>query len=201
MRNPDFKNISDEELVDLYVSLQRNIYFDEIYERYAQKICRKCFSFVADRAKAEDMTHDIFLKVITKVGTFKKTARFSTWLYSITYNHCMDSIRKEKRSREEAIDENIEFVEEVIDQELMAMQSEGLRKSFEKITPQEKAIILMKYQDNFTIEDIADSLKISESAVKMRLMRTKDKIRKHYLEHLALVSLLVLKLIMFLKNT
>ncbi len=200
MKSPEFKKTSDEELVELYVNSQLNRYFEEIYERYAEKVYRKCYSFVNDRAMAEDMSHDIFLKVVTKIGTFKQTARFSTWLFSITYNHCMDNIRKTKKTREEALDENIEFIEEVVDQELMSLQSEGLRKSLEKISPEEKAIILMKYQDNFSIKDIAESLNVSESAVKMRLLRTKDKMKKYYLDHLALFSLIVLKILIYLKK-
>src|SRR5690606_36862802 len=122
-----------------------------------------------------------FLKVITKLGTFKENARFSTWLYSITCNYCMDSIRKSKRMKEEGIYEGADFVEEEVDNELMSMQEEGLRKSLNEISPEEKAMLLMKYQDNFSVKEFADALNISESATKMRLLRTKEKMRKLYL--------------------
>ncbi|MFB0907317.1 MAG: sigma factor [Spirosomataceae bacterium] len=58
---------------------------------------RKCYSFVKDTVKAQDYTHDIFIKLSVKIGTFKETARFSTWLYSITYNFCMDQLRLIKK--------------------------------------------------------------------------------------------------------
>jgi RNA polymerase sigma factor (sigma-70 family) len=158
-------NISDEELVKHYVATQRNFYFEQLYERYSQKVYRKCYSFVLDKSKAEDLTHDIFIKVATKIGTFKENARFSTWLYSITYNYCLDSIRKVKRSKEEALDDNMEFVEEHVDNEMLSMQAQGLQKSLEMISPEERSILLMKYQDDFSVKEIADSLDLSESVL------------------------------------
>ena len=109
-----------KELVREYVSTQKNFYFEEIYDRYSKKVYRKCFSFTRDTAKAEDLAHDIFLRVITKIGTFKGGARFSTWLYCITYNYCMDNIRKAK---EDEWDDSIEFAEEETDMELLSMKS------------------------------------------------------------------------------
>ena len=58
----------------------------------------------------------------------------------------------------------------------------------------------MKYQDDFSIKEIADTLKITESAVKMRLLRSKEKLRKLYLENMVVFALSVLKLIFFWKK-
>lgn len=192
--------LSDEELVQQYIVTQRNLYFEVIYERYSQKVYRKCYSFVNDSAKAEDLAHDIFLKVITKLGTFKENSRFSTWLYSITYNYCMDSLRREKRTKEEQMDENFDFSEEEVDQEILGMKSEVLKKSLQEITAEERTMLLMKYQDDFSIKEIADSFNISESATKMRLMRTKEKMKKIYLQHLMILTLIFLKLLMLFKK-
>ncbi|MCR9062333.1 MAG: RNA polymerase sigma factor [Cytophagales bacterium] len=196
----DFSGVKDEDLVSLYVESQKNQYFEELYERYSEKVYRKCFSFVKDQSKAEDLAHDIFLKIITKIGTFNATSRFSTWVYSITYNHCMDVLRREKRKKEDPLEYEMEFVEEEIDYELLSMKQDGLKKSLEQISPQEKAILLMKYQDNFSIKEIAESFDLSESATKMRLLRTKEKMKKLYLEHIAMFSLIVLKILLLLKK-
>jgi RNA polymerase sigma-70 factor (ECF subfamily) len=193
-------DISDEELVKQYVASQKNIFFEEIYERYSQKVYRKCYSFVLDKSKAEDLTHDIFIKVVTKIGTFKENARFSTWLYSITYNYCLDSLRKVKRAKEQALEDNMEFVEEQVDVEMLSMQSNGLQKSLSQISPEERSILLMKYQDDFSIKEISESMNLSESAIKMRLLRTKEKVKKLYLENVMIVLLVMLKFIMFLKK-
>lgn len=200
MKNSKLKNLKDEELVALYVDSQKNIYFEELYERYANKVYRKCYSFVYNQAKAEDFTHDIFLKLIVKIGTFKETSKFSTWLYSITYNYCMDQIRVTKKSQEVALDGDYELTDEDNDEDLVQMQGSQLSKSLEKIPSDEKALILMKYQDDFSIKEIAYTLNITESAVKMRLLRSKEKLRKLYLENMVIFALIVLKLIFFWKK-
>lgn len=197
MKNSKYKHLRDEELVALYVDSQRNAYFEEIYERYANKVYRKCYSFVYNQEKAEDFTHDIFLKLIVKIGTFKESAKFSTWLYSITYNYCMDQIRVTKKQHEVPLDENYDVEDDADEGDFASMQGNGVRKSLEHIPSDEKALLLMKYQDDFSIKEIADTLNISESAVKMRLLRSKEKLRKVYLENFALFGLIIIKLFIF----
>lgn len=191
---------TDEELVNLYIQSQNNLYFEKIYERYSQKVYHKCLSFVQDKAKAEDLTHDIFLKIAVKAGSFNERSRFSTWVYSITYNHCMDTLRTVKKRKEESLDFQVEFAEEEMDHEMASMQKEGLKKSLDQISPEEKSILLMKYQDDFSIKEIASSLNLSESAVKMRLLRSRERIKKLYLENIAIFALIVLKFWELLKK-
>ncbi len=200
MKNTKLKHLKDEELVALYIDTQQNLYFEEIYERYANKVYRKCYSFVYNQAKAEDFTHDIFLKLIVKIGTFKESSKFSTWLYSITYNFCMDQIRVNKKNVEVALDGNHDVMDENDEDDLVNMHGDQLSKTLEKIPSDEKALILMKYQDDFSIKEIADTLNITESAVKMRLLRSKDKLRKLYLENLVIFALIVLKFLFFWKK-
>lgn len=197
MKNKAFKVVADEELVRLYVETQRNVYFEELYDRYVDKVYRKCLSFVKNEAQAEDFTHDIFLRVVLKVGSFKEHAKFSTWLYSITYNYCMDQVRQVKKQAEIAFDENFDLEDDTEDLELVEMQTQGLKKALQKIDPDEKAILLMKYQDNFSIKEISETFKITESAVKMRLMRTKEKLKKIYTENIIFFLIIIIKVIWF----
>jgi RNA polymerase sigma factor (sigma-70 family) len=185
---------TDEQLVRLYVDTQRNTFFEELYERYADKVYRKCLTFVKDQAKAEDFTHDIFLKLIVRIGTFRETSKFSTWLFSITYNYCMDQLRLTKKMAENELTETFDIVEESEDIEEIEMDAQRLRQVLENISPQERTILLMKYQDDFSIKDIADTFGLTESAVKMRLKRTKEKLRKRYMESVLLGILIISKM-------
>lgn len=190
------KQYTDEELVRLYIETQRNQYFEALYSRYCDKVYRKCLSFTKDPARAEDFTHDIFLKLIVKLGGFKEQAKFSTWLFSVTYNYCTDHTRVRRGG--EILTEDIERLPDLGDDneaEIAEMEAAGLRKALEYLTPDEKSLLMMKYQDDFSIRDIADMSNITESAVKMRLKRAKDKLRKHYLEGVVLWLLLALKYI------
>ncbi|AQG80972.1 RNA polymerase sigma factor [Spirosoma montaniterrae] len=180
------KDYSDEDLVRLYVETQQNKYFERLYERYCDKVYRKCLSFTKDPMRAEDLAHDVFLKVVIKLGSFREQARFSTWLYSITYNHCTDQIRASGQRREVYVDEGWEHMEDVSDSddlaEMAEYEAQQLQRAMYQLPPDEQMMLLMKYQDDISIREIADVNGLTESAVKMRLKRSRDKLRKYYLE-------------------
>jgi RNA polymerase sigma factor (sigma-70 family) len=189
---------TDEELVQLYIDTQRNVFFETLYERYAEKVYRKCLSLVKDTAKAEDFTHDIFLKLIVKIGSFKEDARFSTWLYSITYNYCMDQLRMNKKRAEKAIEDEMDVPDDSDIDALFQEQDldeKRLQRSIEKLNLEERTILMMKYIDDLSIREISQIFRISESAVKMRLLRSREALRKRYLEAILGGALLLTKLV------
>ncbi len=190
---------SDEELVRLFVLTQKNSFFEELYERYADKVYRKCLTLVKDSARAEDFTHDIFLKLIFKLGSFKEEARFSTWLYSITYNYCMDQLRVNKKRGETNLEEELEIADEDVDVSVLIEErdtdAKRLHRAIDHLTTEERSILMMKYLDDLSIRDIAGVFRITESAVKMRLLRSRENLRRKYLEVLVLLIAFLAKLI------
>jgi RNA polymerase sigma factor (sigma-70 family) len=187
------KKFTDEQLVAHFIETQKNLYFEQLYDRYSDKVYRKCLSFVKDDAKAEDFTHDIFLKLVLNLGSYKETAKFSTWLYSITYNYCIDQTRVSKKYSEVGLDENFDVPDDDDDAEMAELEAQQLNKALKQILPEEKSILMMKYQDDLSIKEISDSLDISESAVKMRLLRAKEKLRKVYLEGVLFWGVIIAK--------
>jgi RNA polymerase sigma-70 factor (ECF subfamily) len=187
------KKLTDEQLVTLFIETQKNLYFEQLYDRYSDKVYRKCLSFVKDDAKAEDFTHDIFLKLVLNLSSYKETAKFSTWLYSITYNYCIDQTRISKKYSEVGLDENFDVPDDDDDSEMAELEAQKLNKAMKQILPEEKSILMMKYQDDLSIKEISDSLDISESAVKMRLLRAKEKLRKVYLEGVLFWGVIIAK--------
>lgn len=189
------KQLTDEELVRLYVETQRDSYFEALYARYCDKVFRKCLSFTKDKGRAEDFTHDIFLRIITKLGTFREQAKFSTWLYSITYNYCMDQLRSPRQKEvysEDAYDKLSDYADDD-EADLIEMEAQRLNRALNELTPDERGMLMMKYQDDISIRDIADAQQLSESAVKMRLLRAKEKLRRRYLEALIFWLLIAIK--------
>ena len=81
---------TDEEIISKLTKGDQKSLYDLLYKRYYKKVLDKCFSFVRDRRLAEELTEDVFSKTYEKLGSFKHQSRFSSWLYAITYNHCID---------------------------------------------------------------------------------------------------------------
>jgi len=83
---------------------------------------------VKDNAKAEDFTHDIFLKLVLNLSSYKETAKFSTCLYSITYNYCIDQTRVSKKYAEVGLDDNFD-VSDHDDVEIAELEAQQLNKA------------------------------------------------------------------------
>ncbi|MEM1320908.1 MAG: RNA polymerase sigma factor [Bacteroidota bacterium] len=174
---------SDSELVKLYLSTQESMYFSKLYQRYSNKIYSKCISLLKDEGLAGDATQEIFVKIFLNMSKFGEKSKFSTWVYSITYNYCIDYLRKRKKDRKlfsDELENPPDIQEEVPDSELLEMEVSRLKRVLENIPSGDKAILLMKYQDDLSIRDIAGVLDKSESAIKMKIKRAKHKAQLVY---------------------
>jgi len=172
--------LSDEELIEKIVRTNDSYLFSQLYDRYVGVVYNKCLSFSKSKEEAQDLTHDIFLKLFIKLRSFKGRSKFSTWLYSFTYNHCVNYVQRdsEKRKPKVPIDDYLEKFssEDISDENIFSLKSEKLAKVLNLIDPNDKVILLLKYQDDFSIKEIQEILEIGESAVKMRLKRAKEKV-------------------------
>lgn len=180
--------ISKEQDVDLirkYLATNDARHFTVLYRRYSGKVYGKCISLLQEEHLARDAAQDIFLKIFLNLGQFGEQAKFSTWVYSITYNYCIDVIRKKKKTGAIFSDEMERLpdtVEEVHDEALLTMQADRLRVVLDEIPVGDKAILLMKYQDDLQIKEIANMLDKTESAIKMKIKRAKHKAQLVYQE-------------------
>lgn len=185
----DYKDLSDEDLVKAIVKKNDTLLFEILYDRYDKLVYNKCRGFSRHDDEAEDLTQDIFLKLFVKLKTFKGKSKFSTWLYSFTYNHCVNYVNRNtaKKIEKQSVDtDNIKDEhygsQEQDDADIQNLKVEKLKEALEKISPEEKMILLLKYQDSLSIKDLCGVLDIGESAVKMRLKRAKEKLVNVYNE-------------------
>lgn len=174
-----YRELSDVELVRMYLQTHNDSHFNALYRRYAAKVYGKCYSILKDTELAHDAVQDIFIKVMTSIAGFGEKSQFSTWLYSITYNYCIDSVRKKKKEKT-MFAEDIERAPDVADEEvpdeyLMEMDVKYLKRVLEELPEGDKLVLLMKYQDDMSIKEIADIVNKTESATKMKIKRAKQK--------------------------
>ena len=186
MKTLVLRKVTDEDLVFKIVETNSSELFAELYDRFSKIIFNKCYGFSKSREEAEDLTHDVFIRLFVKLRTFKGNSKFSTWLYSFTYNFCVNYVQRNAFKKKEKVtvvtdqikDENI--FDEIDDANLFELKSKKLAKALTLIDPAEKMILLMKYQDDMSIKEIMEALQVGESAVKMRVKRAKAKILKTY---------------------
>lgn len=174
-------SMEDMDIIRAYRQHRHATCFQLLYDRYASRVYSKAITMLHKESEAEDATQEIFTKIFLNLGKFEGQSKFSTWLYSITYNLCIDKIRKEKKGRElftTELENPPDTAEEVPDEALMNMQINELRQVLSQLSEAERTLLLMKYKDGVKIKAIAELLGKNESAVKMQLKRTKEKAKR-----------------------
>ncbi len=171
-------NLPDEEIVHLILDTGNNDLYAHLYDKYQKKVYNKCMTLLKNEGLANEFTKEIFSKVFESLPSFRNKSSFSSWLYAVTTNHCIDFLRNKKKLHYPKWDRENELPD-IIDEtsdEMPVFNYDDLMKVLELIHPEEKALVLMKYQDNLSLKEIGQSLRITEDAAKMRLKRAKARI-------------------------
>ena len=152
-----YKQLSDEEIVRMIVEDGQKELYTILYNRYQMKVQDKSYSMLKNRDLAAEAKQHILEKTYEKLSSFKGKSSFSSWLYSITYNYCIDYLRnKKKMSYPEWNSKNeLPEISDVIEDEEEMIDSEKLNVILDKVHPEEKALLIMKYNDDISISNIA----------------------------------------------
>jgi len=173
------KKQTDEELVRQYINTNRNDLFEQLYNRYVNKVYRRCLSITKDPVVAEDYTQDIFIKAMQNLRGFREKSSFSTWLYTVSSNYCLDQVKH--RQRLPTVSYHPEVApdrQDTSDAQEMEEQIRAVNHTLTSLRDDELEVIRLKYYEGLEVKDIAARLGQTESAVKMRLKRTRDKLKK-----------------------
>jgi len=176
--------MTDNQIVAEYRESFDHTLYKVIYKRYSGKVYHKCLAMLKSSDEAMDATQDIFIKLYTKIAEFEERAQLSTWIYRVTYNYCIDLLRKRKKEDKLFSPETeIPDVEdEIEDAEILQIEVKKLKVVLNKIPEGDKAVLMMKYQDDMSIKEIAAILDKTESSIKMKLKRAKHKTQRVFKE-------------------
>ncbi len=153
-------------------------YFSYIVEQYQDIVFSIALKVLKNREDAEEMAQESFIKAYKSLHTFKGNAKFSTWLYRITYNNCISEVRKRKihftsTNDVEIKDETTEINLDGIPEE---NRSKAIRQALDKLPEEEYTLILLYYFEDQSIEEISKVTKLSESNTKVKLHRARKKL-------------------------
>ncbi|GAB3956300.1 RNA polymerase sigma factor [Spirosoma harenae] len=162
----------------------QNDTFDTLYKKYVKKVFQKCLSMTKDTTDAEDCTQEIFLKAYSNLKHFKNKSNLSTWLYSIAHNYCLDHVRIKKRFTVEQLSPEIESsLEETDERKPIDDRFKQLDLILNRLPADEVGLLRLKYEQNLSIQQLSHRFHVSESAIKMRLKRSREKIKALYAHH------------------
>src|SRR3989449_11449263 len=164
--------------------------FEELVKRYDGKLFRIAQHLTHNREDAEDIVQEAFLKAFQHLGQFRENSKFSTWLIRITLNQSLMKLRKRRPTREVSIDNNFQSEEDshpidVADwapnpEELYSVAElrEILRKTLQELGPGLRVVFVLRDIERLSLEQTAEALNLSVSAVKARSWRARLQLRE-----------------------
>lgn len=164
--------MSDEEIIKSILKGDINA-FSELVERYKDRIYSMAFAFINDDKYAEDLSQEIFIKLYKNLGKFKGESSFSTWLFRLSKNYCIDWMRKHKNEINlvelDELSSNIDFVDEIINKD----DYNNLRNEINELPDKYKQSLYLYHFKGYTYQEISDKLKVPKKTVETRIYRAK----------------------------
>ena len=162
--------------------------FDHLVEKFRRPLVGFLYRMARSHAVAEELTQEVFLRVYRSRQSYRASAKFTTWMYRIAVNLCIDEVRRkrirkavsleffterrlesEKRSKERAL-----ASDDVLDDE----KKKTVVAALQKLSPVHRTVILLREYEDMSYEEIAKTLHISAQAVKSRIFRAREELRK-----------------------
>ncbi len=172
--------------------------FRELFEKHSRAIVNFAYNFVGNRPRAEELAQDVFLQVFRAAARYEPNARFTTWLYRIATNACLNEVRRpERRYRtrplEREPDERGERGEIYLpdptalpgESALAGRELEArIREVLGALPENQRAAVILSRVDGLSYRQVADTLECSESAVKSLVFRATATLRRELQEFL-----------------
>jgi len=182
VHSPPLEFDADQDLVARCRAGDREA-FAELVRKYQNRILTLATRMLDNRSEAEDVAQDIFIKVFQSLHDFRGASRFSTWLYRVTVNHCLNYIRRRTRQQQTLVGaESAEWMQEspASNPHKRLEQKERwvlVQAKLQVLSPEHRTIILLRDFEGLSYEEIADVLQLETGTVKSRLHRARMELK------------------------
>ena len=156
----------------------------ELYRCYYPKVYHTCFSYAKNQDDALDLTQDVMLKVFSNIHAFEGKSAFSTWVFSITRNHCLSMMSKKRMYYHEDVHNAKNLCAQEMSPEELELREKKeqleleLEHYLDLLPADDKKMMELKYFHHYSVKDLQREFNLSASAVKMRLLRARHKIEQ-----------------------
>ncbi len=165
--------------------------FAELVEKYKQPVMNFVFRSLRDEIEAEDLAQNVFLQVYKSRSRYKQTAKFSTWLFTIARNLCLNELRRRSRHPAESIEETQAEHEDQPqrqyedksqlappEQLLQGELSRKIEEALADLPENQRSAILLCRREDLSYEEIAGILQCSLSATKSLIHRGRETLKE-----------------------
>lgn len=177
-----YKDMDDAQLIEHYRNGHKDAFNDLVY-RWQERIHRFAYRYFADSNDASDITQKTFIRAYYKLDTLKDTGKFSSWIYRIANNICIDETRRNgsrKRDSLESWIENGKLVTDKTPESSLEKSDMGIwmQKALLAIPDDQRTVLILKEYEGLKFREIAEILQVSENTVKSRMYYGLKALRK-----------------------
>ena len=166
--------------------------FEVLVTRHRRPVYNFIFRFVRDAAQAEDLLQETFLRLIKGADAYEKQAKFTTWLYTIARNLCVDASRRGKHRKAASLDAPINGEEDgaalidlvagggpAVDRQAISRElAVRIRRAVEALPDEQREIFLLREVNDLQFNEIAEIVGVPENTVKSRMRYALEKLRE-----------------------
>ena len=164
--------------------------FAILVNRYKDLVYTLALRMLKHREEAEEVAQDSFVKIFKSLNKFKGDSKFSTWIYRVTYNTCLDRIKKNKKYISNvAIDEftfnKLGTLDNTLDHLIKEEKQALIKKCINKLPEKSSVLLTLFYFEDLSLDEIAKIINMEANTVKVKLFRARKKlavILEQYLE-------------------
>jgi RNA polymerase sigma factor (sigma-70 family) len=172
--------IPDQHYIDKILQGETNA-FAVLVDSYKDMIFTLALKMVKNREEAEEVAQDTFIKIYNSLSKFKGDSKFSTWIYKIAYNTCLDRLKKNKKQDLNiSIDEFSAHLIKTIDNALSALEDNERKQTIQNclnLLPREENFLLtLFYFEDQSLEEIGKIMNINANNIKVKLFRSRQKL-------------------------
>lgn len=190
------EKLADEKIVELCVAEShasaREPFFSELFRRHRERVASWCWRITGDVESASDLAQEIFLKAFQRLTDFRGQSKFTTWLYTIARNQCLDELRakaiRPKESSDEVLEEMVDTALPRISETLERREAEELVRRLirESLDEAETRVMTLHYFDDLSLDAINRILRLENaSGAKAYIVSARRKLKKAFERHKA----------------
>lgn len=155
--------------------------YAQLVDKYKDMVYTLAVRMLKNREEAEEVAQDTFIKVFKSLENFKGDSKFSTWIYRVAYNTCLDRIKKNKKHLNNvAIDEftfnKLDTIDNALDNIIKEEKSTLIRNCINKLPEDSSALLTLFYFEELSLEEISKIINIEANTVKVKLFRARKKL-------------------------
>ena len=165
-------------MLEAFETEDKEVLIHEIMDAYGQEILQLAFSYVKNKALAEDLTQDIFVKCYQSLHTYSGKSKLRTWLWRIAINHCKDYLKSWYNKNVIVTETESSYTgtkRETVEQAVIQKDEDNrLATAVMSLPINYREVIYLFYFEEITIKEISEVIDVNENTVKTRLRRAKE---------------------------